>query len=167
MLACTRSNRDRARSSHSRDESTTVVPSAPITDANMRERPGCAPRAGKSRPVGGSKGFVSRPQRRGVHGVLLGVGHGQLGRDLREGARELGADNVEGRDDRNRDQRRDQAVLDGGCTRLVIGEAIEESLHSLFLWLLFRWPGASRPNNPENRSPLFPEFVSHASSFTG
>jgi len=53
----------------------------------------------------------------------------ELGGDVREGARQLGADRGHGGDGGDGDERSDQAIFDGGGAGLILGEASEEGLH--------------------------------------
>ena len=52
-----------------------------------------------------------------------------LGRDVAERARQLGAEAVHDRDDRNRNAGSDEAILNGRRARLVLGETLNERLH--------------------------------------
>src|ERR1700736_2584941 len=53
----------------------------------------------------------------------------QRGGDRAEGAGKLGADALDGGDDRERDTGGDQAVFDGGCAGLILDETRNEILH--------------------------------------
>jgi len=54
---------------------------------------------------------------------------GEVARDLRESARKIGAESADAGDDRDADQRSDEAVLDRGGARLVADEGLEILRH--------------------------------------
>src|SRR5262249_41006569 len=78
--------------------------------------------------------------RRGIEGLL------QRGRDAAERGVQLGADALHNGDDRNRDAGGDEAVFDGGRTRLVLRKALHKirhsELHRVHTWLSERGPGS-------------------------
>src|SRR5215203_1511278 len=53
----------------------------------------------------------------------------QLVRNRRERAGQLRAERRHGADGGDRDERGDEAILDGGGARLVVGETVEKALH--------------------------------------
>ena len=101
-------------------------------------------------PIRKGRGTLPEPllQRRRARLLELGRNAGELGV-------QLGAKTVDDRDDRDRDVRRDEAVLDGGRTRFVLHETHEEVFHlgaaKIHAWLseLAREtglpPGSSEP----------------------
>src|SRR5579883_545872 len=65
----------------------------------------------------------------------------QVVADLGEGVLEVGAERGDGGNDRNRDQRGDQAVFDGGRAGLVSEEALERLDHRVCSVLQFSHSG--------------------------
>src|SRR5437762_744970 len=62
------------------------------------------------------------------------------GLDAGEGGVQLRAETRDHGDDRNRDAGGNQAVLDGGCTRLVLHETRKQLLHGHGLSVSRSWP---------------------------
>src|SRR5262249_60947740 len=64
----------------------------------------------------------------------------QRGLDAGEGRVQLGAETRDHGDDRNRDAGGNQAVLDGGGTRLILHETRKQLLHGHGLSVSRSWP---------------------------
>src|SRR5829696_6482248 len=89
---------------------------------NLRRREfiaGPLKRSGNS--SGGGPGVTPEPPSQ--DGLL------QLVRNRRERAGQLRAERRHGADGGDRDERGDEAILDGGGARLVVGETVEKALH--------------------------------------